>query len=208
MAFLIAIGHSWGAFLSRDSSPINLQLSQAAVLAAGVPLASIPINRRTGLPLETFSGHAPFLTNGDAPATDYVYTQRGSSVFDPNRFSQAVPDSERYGGFVNATDKICADQLVAYGDFFYQTVKTRYELAPSATGPFQVPGQTTLAIPPHEPGPVLGGPSYQDTGVSPALLILSIPFNRSYPEERAHGWRNLATGSITTRLTLCSQPWV
>src|SRR4051794_6519101 len=65
-----------GAFLSRDSSPINLQLSQAAVLAAGVPLTSIPINRRTGLPLETFSGHAPFLTNGDAPATDYVYRQR------------------------------------------------------------------------------------------------------------------------------------
>ena len=139
-----------GVFLSRDASPINLQLSQAAVLAAGVPLTSIPINRRTGLPLETFSGHAPSLTNGDALATDYVYTGRGSSTFNPNLFSQAVPDSERYGGFVNATDKICADQLVAYGDFSYQKVKTRYELAPSATGPFQVPGQTTLAIPPHE----------------------------------------------------------
>jgi iron complex outermembrane receptor protein len=154
-----------GESFSRNSSPINLQLSSAAVLAAGVPLASIPIDRRTGLPLETFFGHAPFLTNGDSRPTVYIYTQRPSSFFDTNRFSQAVPDSERYGGFVETTHKICGDQLVAYADFFDQKVKTRYELAPSATGPFSVPGQTILAIPPHAPGPIVGGPTYQDTDV-------------------------------------------
>lgn len=112
-----------------------------------------------------FFGHAPNLTGGTAPATAYVYRPFRSSTFDPNLFSQAVPDSERYGGFVNTTHKICDDQLVAYADFFDQKVKTRYELAPSATGPFEVPGQTTLAIPPQMPGPVAGGPSYADTGV-------------------------------------------
>ena len=48
---------------------------------------------------------------------------------------------------------------------FYQNVQTSYELAPAATGPFQNPGNTTLAIPPHAPGPTLGGPTYEDTGV-------------------------------------------
>ena len=48
---------------------------------------------------------------------------------------------------------------------FYQNVQTSYELAPTATGPFQTPGNTTLAIPPHAPGPTLGGPTYEDTGV-------------------------------------------
>jgi iron complex outermembrane receptor protein len=146
-----------GQSLSRDASPLNLQLSPAAVLAAGVPPSDLPGPR--------FFGHAPLGTNGEALATDYVYTRFPSSVFNTNAFSQAVPDSERYGGFVQATHKICGDELVAYADFSDQKVKTRYELAPSATGPFDVPGQTILAIPPHTPGPVVGGPSYQDTDV-------------------------------------------
>src|SRR3954469_10972199 len=115
--------------------------------------------------LNAFRGHAPKLSNGTAPATSYVYSPRSTSLFDTNPFSQAVPDSERYGGFVNATHKICGDQLVAYGDFFDQKVKTRYEFAPSATGPFEVPGNTVLAIPPQAPGPLVGGPSYAETGV-------------------------------------------
>jgi hypothetical protein len=85
--------------------------------------------------------------------------------FNFNAFSDAVPDSQKYGGFVNATHRIFGDQMVLAGDFFYQDVRTHYQLAPSATGAFQTPGQTTLAIPPHAPGATLGGPTYGDTGV-------------------------------------------
>lgn len=164
-----------GTAISPDASPFNLQLSRAAVLAAGGP-SDIP-NR------PTFFGHAPFLTNGESPAADYVYFSTRpplppASAFNTNAFSQAVPDSERYGGFVNTTDKICGDQLVAYADFFNQKVKTRYELAPPATGPFEVPGQPALAIPPHVPGPVLGGPTYTETGVPQGAFNPFNPFQQ------------------------------
>ena len=59
---------------SVNASPINLRLSRDAVIAAGVPDASLPHDPKTGLPIANFFGHAPFLTNGEAPATDYVYT--------------------------------------------------------------------------------------------------------------------------------------
>ena len=59
-----------------------------------------------------------------------------SVFFNFNRYSEALPDSERYGGFVNFDHKICGDQLLVYGDFFYQNVKTSYDLAPTATGDF------------------------------------------------------------------------
>ena len=121
-----------------------------------------------------FFGHAPFRTNGEAPATGYVYTPFRAVGYNFNRDAGAVPDSERYGGFVNAAHKICDEQLVAYADFFYQNVNTRYEIAPTATGPFQTLGNTTLAIPPQQPGPTLAGPSYEDTGVS---LGAFNPFN-------------------------------
>jgi iron complex outermembrane recepter protein len=164
-----------GESFSRNSSPINLQLFPAAVFAAGVPPGEIP---PTSPNRPFFFGHAPFLTNGESPATDYVYTRFASSIFNTNAFSQTVPDSERYGGFVQTTDKICGDQLVGYADFFDQKVKTTYELAPTATGPFAVPGQTTLAIPPHAPGAVLGGPSYQATGVPEGAFNPFNPFQQ------------------------------
>ena len=144
--------------VSTNSSPLNLQLSRDAVLAAGVSPDAIP-------DADTFFGHAPFLTNGSAPASAYSYTPVRSVLFNYNAFSEALPDSERYGGFVNADHRICGDQLVVYGDFFYQDVKTGYDQAPQATGNFQTPGNITLAIPPHAPGPTLGGPSHEETGV-------------------------------------------
>ena len=143
---------------STNASPLNLELSREAILAAGVSPADIPDRN-------TFFGHAPFFTNGEAPASDYVYTRFRAVRFNFNAFSEALPDSERYGAFVNATHKICGDQMVLYTDMFYQNVKTHYDLAPVATSDFQTPGNITLAIPPHAPGPTLGGPSYQDTGV-------------------------------------------
>ena len=145
-------------FPSTNASPLNLQLSREAVLAAGVSPADIPDR-------DTFFGHAPFFTNGEAPASDYVYTRGRAVFFNFNAYSEALPDSERYGAFVNTNHKICGDQMVLYADMFYQNVKTHYDLAPVATSNFQTPGNITLAIPPHAPGPTLGGPSYQDTGV-------------------------------------------
>jgi iron complex outermembrane receptor protein len=142
--------------LSVFSSPFNLQLSREAVIAAG---GTPPSDR------PTFFGHAPFLSNGLAPASEYVYTNRRSSFYNFELGRGAVAESERYGGFVNAEHKVCGDQLVLYGDFFYQNVKTHDELAATPTGFFEEPNHLTIAIPPHAPGATLGGPSYAETGV-------------------------------------------
>jgi iron complex outermembrane receptor protein len=145
---------SFASLISFNASPANLELSRAAVVAAGGnPPADLG---------DTFTGHAPFFTNGKAPASDYVYTP---VLFNYNAFSGSLPDSERYGGFVNADHKIFGDQMVLYTDMFYQNVKTNYQLAPTPTGSFASPGQITIAIPPHAPGATVGGPSYSDTGV-------------------------------------------
>ncbi len=145
-------------FGSSSSSPVNLQLSRDAVLAAGVSPAALPDR-------DTFFGRAPLFTDGTAPATDYIYRPFRKADFNVLAFTTALPDSERYGGFLNAGHKLFDDQMVLYADALYQNVRTRYELAPTATGAFETPGNVTLAIPPHAPGPTLGGPSYQETGV-------------------------------------------
>ncbi len=146
-------------FLSSSTSPMNLQLSRDAVLAAGVSSAAIPPDR------DIFYGRAPPFTNGTAPASDYTYRPSRVADFNFNAFTIALPDSERYGGFLNASHKLFGEQMVLYADMLYQNVKSRYELAPTPTGAFQTPGNVTLAIPPHAPGLTLGGPSYQETGV-------------------------------------------
>ena len=53
---------------SNNASPLNLQLSRDAVLAAGVSPDALPDDR------DTFFGHAPFFTNGNALASAYTYT--------------------------------------------------------------------------------------------------------------------------------------
>jgi iron complex outermembrane recepter protein len=169
-------------FASTNSSPLNLQLSRDAVLAAGVPEDAIPKNPDTGEDLDTFFGHAPFRTSGNAPASDYTYTRGRSVHFNFNAFSTALPDSERWGGFVNFDHKICDDQLVVYGDFFYQDVKTSYDLAPTATGDFQTPGNVTLAIPPNTP--IAPGaeppntPTHLETGVPADAFNPFNPFHQ------------------------------
>ena len=148
---------SFASRVSFNASPANLELSRAAVVAAGGnPPADLG---------DTFFGHAPFLTNGKAPASDYVYTPGRVVLFNYNAFAGSLPDSERYGGFVNADHKIFGNQMVLYMDMFDQNVKTNYQLAPTATGSFANPGHITIAIPPHAPGATLGGPSYSDAGV-------------------------------------------
>jgi outer membrane receptor protein involved in Fe transport len=161
-------------FLSSNASPYNLQLTNAAVLAAGGTV----VDTGTGNQF----GRAPFFTNGLAPASAYVYTAGRSNVFNFNEFSSSFPESERWGGYVNFDHKICGEQLVFYGDMFYQNVKTHNELAAPATGSFQTRGQTTLAIPPSVPNPAgttpFGGPTYAETGVTPGAFNPFNPFNQ------------------------------
>lgn len=141
-------------FLSSNSTPENLQLFLPAVLEAGVPLSQIPTNS-AGQPLSVFFGHAPFGSGGNSPVTDFVFSAGRSSVFDFNKFSSSFPEIENYGGFVNFSHKLFGDQMVLFGDLFYENTTSHDELAPSATGSFQTAGQVTLAIPPREPGPLL-----------------------------------------------------
>jgi iron complex outermembrane recepter protein len=150
--------YSQPMFKSSSSNPGQFAVSPEAVLAAGVPSDQIPDS-----PL--FTARPPNGTNGFAPATEYFYYQRRQPLFNTNTFSGSFPDSERYGGFVNFDHKVLGEQLVAYGDFLYQNVRTVNQLAPAPTGPFQAVGQVTIAIPPHAPGATLGGPTYEDTGL-------------------------------------------
>ena len=106
-----------------------------------------------------------------------------SSFFNYNLFAGSYPDIENYGGFVRFTHKIFGEQMVLYGDLFYQNTTTHNELAAGATGDFQTPGSVTLAIPPSTPNPGgeatptgLGGPTYAETGVTPGAFN---PFNPS-----------------------------
>jgi iron complex outermembrane recepter protein len=161
-------------FLSSNASPYNLQLTNAAVAAAGgtvVPSAS-----------GNEFGHAPFGTDGLAPASAYTYTSGRSNHFNFNEFSLSFPEQERYGGYLHAEHKFLGDEMVLYGDFFYQNVKTHNELAAPATGSFETKGQTTLAIPPHTPNPAgttpFGGPSYLEAGVTPGAFNPFNPFEQ------------------------------
>ena len=165
-------------FLSSNASPYNLQLTNAAVAQAG------------GTVIPTSSGNqfgsAPNGTNGLAPASTYLYgagrPRSGPNGFNFNEFSLSFPDSERYGGYVAMDHKIFGDQLVVYADGMYQDVKTHNELAAPATGNFQSPGFTTLAIPPRVPNPAgttpFGGPTYAETGVTPGAFNPFNPFNQ------------------------------
>ena len=172
---------------SPNSSPINLQLFRPAVLAAGVPESQLPEDA------QDFNGHAPFFTNGNAPPGDYVYGS--SSRYNTNLDAQAVPDSQRYGGFLTAEHKIFGEQLVAYGDFFYQNVTTRYVLSPTATSSFQTPGSTTLAIPPNNAGPLLTGTDGSTIG--PTRTEVGLPDNAFNP---FNPFQQVISGSTRARL--------
>ena len=99
---------------TTNASPFNLQLSRNAVVASiqadptitqSEQMALIdgsPTDPETGAPLTNFFGHAPFGTNGTAPASQYVFTEDRSVHFPLNRYQTELPDAERDGGFVNA----------------------------------------------------------------------------------------------------------
>ncbi|HYC71841.1 MAG TPA: TonB-dependent receptor [Opitutaceae bacterium] len=138
-------------FLSSNSSPLNLELSRNAVLAAGVPASSIP----AGLSFFGQSG-ATSGNNGAVPAANYVYSAGRSSTFNFNEFSMSYPSSKRLGAFAFGERKIFGtDNIKAYIDLSYQNVKTENQLAPSATGNFNTSGQVQLIIPARTATPIL-----------------------------------------------------
>ena len=163
-------------FLSTNSTPENLQLTFESVTeAGGTPPAGFG-------PGDTFFGHAPFgNTNGVAPASAYTYSAGRSSFFNFNQFSSSFPEIENYGGFASFNHKIFGDQLVLFGDVYYQNTSSHDELAPSATGSFQTSGQTTLAIPPRtnlNGQTPFGGPTFAETGVPADAFNPFNPFNQ------------------------------
>jgi outer membrane receptor protein involved in Fe transport len=162
-------------FLSTNSTPENLQLSYDAVVeAGGTPPGEFG-------PGSIFFGHAPFGSGGFAPASDYTYTAGRSSLFNFNQFSSSFPDIESYGGFANFTHKIFGEQMILFGDVFYQNVVTNNVLAPTATGDFLTPGSTTIAIPPRtnlNGTTPFGGPTFDETDMPADAFNPFNPFNQ------------------------------
>jgi iron complex outermembrane receptor protein len=170
-------------FLSSNSTPYNLQLSRQVVIDAGVDPALLPPDS-----VPVIFGTPPTGSNGLSPASDYIYAPfrpRGPGSilpgFDFNLFSSSFPTLENYGGFANFSHKIFGDQLVLFGDVFYQFTTSHDELAPTATGNFQTPGSVTIAIP---PGTELDGvtpentPTFEETGLPIDAFNPFNPFNQ------------------------------
>ena len=165
-------GFSNNTFIpSSSSNPGNFQVSRAAVLAGGVSPDLLPDS-------DTFFAVPPSGTNGLTSPSEYMYSTRRLSFFNFNLFAGSLPESERYGGLVAFDHKVFSNQLVLYGNVLYQNVRTRNELAASATGSFQSPDKVPIAIPPHAPGATLGGPTYEETGVPSGAYNPFNPFQQ------------------------------
>lgn len=161
---------------SFSSSPYNLEVSRAAAeAAAGRPITEVEFFDANGNRVDTFFAHAPSLTNGTAPASQYIFTPEASLTFPFNHFSGQLPETERYGAFISASHKVSGEQLVAYADLFFQRADLVNELAPADTGPL---GIFAIGIPPHSPGATLGGPSYEESGVQTGAYNPFNPFQQ------------------------------
>ena len=161
--------------VTTNASPYNLEVSRAAAeAAAGRP---IEVRDANGNLLDTFFARAPFFSRGDAPASSYTYSAEPTVTFPINRYAGEFPDTERYGAYLNAEHKIFGEQLVAYADLFFNRTDLLFEQAPPGSS-FTIPGQPSLAIPPHAPGATLGGPSYVETGVPSGAYNPFNPFQQ------------------------------
>jgi len=176
-------------FLSSNATPPNLQLTYDTVVAAGgtPPPGFGPVGNPEGLP-SIFFGAAPTGSNGFAPASSYIYSAERIRApggllpgYNYNLTAGSYPDIENYGGFVSFDHKIFGDQMVLFGDLFYEHATTHNELAPGATGDFQTPGSITLAIPPRTNlngvAPP-GTPTFEETGVPADAFNPFNPFNQ------------------------------
>ena len=179
-----------GKFLSENASPANFEVSTEVALAAGAVFgtAGVPGQIPSDADIRIFTT-APLGTNGLAPVSQYIYdthqVRSGLGIlpgFNPDQFMSSFPEQERWGGYVSFNDKICNDQLQLYGDFYYADVKSHDELAPTATGPFELPGQFTIFIPPH--APIAAGaeppntPTAAEVGAPPGAFNPFNPFGQ------------------------------
>ena len=162
-------------FLSSNSSPINAQLGllavdEAAGLLAGTRPAGVGSTRLVffGTPgvMPGASGGnytdpngnrvAGSTNNGTTPANQYIYSNGRSSRTNYNQWASSYPESVRYGMMMNGDRKIFGtDNVKFYYDGSFQKNYTENRLAPSATGSFVTPGQTSLIIPGRTSNPIL-----------------------------------------------------
>src|SRR5436305_8372722 len=115
-------------FMSETISAYKRHLSTTAITAASGTL----FPTANGLQFAT----PPDLTNGLAPASDYIYNSSRIRApfsllpgFNFNAFQTSFPEQERWGGYAAFETKIFDDQLRIYVDFYYVYGKTHDELA-------------------------------------------------------------------------------
>jgi len=75
-------------FLSSNASPLNLQITRAVALAAGVPAASLPAGTAANI---FASSPAASSNSGATPAAQYRFGSGRPSTFNFNEFSMSYP---------------------------------------------------------------------------------------------------------------------
>ncbi|MFM9079998.1 MAG: hypothetical protein ACKOTE_07665, partial [Opitutaceae bacterium] len=140
-------------FLSSNASPLNLQITRAVALAAGVPAASLPAGTSANV---YASSPAASTNNGATAAAQYRFGTGRPSTFNFTEFSMSYPKRDNRGIFAYADRKIFGtDNIRGYVDVNYQNAATENQLAPSATGNFSGSG-TELVIPARTTNPLPG----------------------------------------------------
>ncbi len=158
-------------FLSSNASPINAQISRLAYdealgLAPGTAPAGVGGIVFFGTPGLFKSGtnstdpngnlNTGATNDGHVPAGQYIFTGGRSSATNFNQWSDSYPPSVRYGMLVNGDRKVFGqDNVKFYYDASFQKNYEENTLAPSATGSFVTPGQTSLIIPARTANPIL-----------------------------------------------------
>ena len=162
-------------FLSSNASPLNLQITRAVALAAGVPAATLP----AGTSVSVFAASPAASSNsGATPASGYRFGTGRPSTFNFNEFSMSYPRRDNRGVFAYADRKVLGtDNLRAYVDVTYQNAVTENQLAPSATGDFSTPGATELVIPARTASP-LAGPDGRTRVAAAGAFNPFNPFNQ------------------------------
>jgi iron complex outermembrane receptor protein len=161
-------------FLSSNASPLNLEITRAVAIAAGVPAGSLP----AGTSVSIFAASPAASTNaGATPAAGYRYGTGRPSVFNFNEFSMSYPRRDNRGVFAFADRKVFGtDNIRAYVDVNYQNAVTENQLAPSATGNFSGSG-TELVIPARTTSPLAGPDGRTRVAVAGAFNPFN-PFNQ------------------------------
>ena len=153
-----------------NSEPYNLELSHAAVVAAG---GNPPPELG-----DTFFGHAPFFSNGTAPASSYVYTREARQLIFQSTILWAncrTPSDTAHSSLPITKYSVTRWWRTATCFSSETTCVTSWGGLPPSR--FSLNG-VTIAIPPHAPGPTLGGPSYADTGVPSGAYNPFNPFQQ------------------------------